>query len=68
MPQPRRTDDLDQRNADHATEIYLLIGAPEAVALTCGFVPLTVREQARAAIDWEHWASRRPRRRNGGRR
>ena len=41
------------RNAEHQQEIYLLIGPPEAAALVAGFVPPSVRQQARAALDWE---------------
>jgi hypothetical protein len=51
--------ELAQRNAAHETEIYLLVGRPEAVALVCGFVPQAVRRQARAAIDWEFYAGKR---------
>jgi hypothetical protein len=45
--------DRDQRNREHGPEIFLQVGEPEAAALVCGFVPHSVREQARAAIDWE---------------
>ena len=69
MPQPRiegpllnarrqsvakvERQERDERNREHGSEIFLQVGEPEAAALVCGFVPHSVREQARAAIDWE---------------
>ena len=36
----------------HEHRIYLLIGETEARDLMAGKVPESVREQARAAVDW----------------
>lgn len=44
--------DLDQRNEEHAMEIYLLVNETQARELMAGQVPEEVREMARAAIDW----------------
>jgi len=59
MPRTDLAPNVEVRNKEHGTEIYLLIGEPEAAALVAGFVPHTVRQQARAAIDWEGWAKSR---------
>jgi hypothetical protein len=55
-----KQQELAQRNAEHGTNIYLLVKEPEAVALVAGFVPHTIRQQARAAIDWEFHRNQRP--------
>jgi hypothetical protein len=54
---------LQERNAAHGTDVYLLIGEKEAYALAAGFLPTTVQAQARTALAWNFKrARRRPRR------
>lgn len=53
-----RRRELADRNAVHASEIFLQVGEREAAALAAGFVPRTVRRLAQCALDWQF----RPRR------
>lgn len=60
----RLADELAARNAEHGVDIFLQVNEPEAVALAAGFIPVSIRHQARAAVDWHFKpARRRPRRR-----
>ena len=56
----RVREQLDARNAEHVPEVYLLVGEREAYALAGGFLPTSVRAQAKAAVEWNF---SRPRRR-----
>jgi hypothetical protein len=42
---------LARRNAQHETEIWILVNPRHAAALICGVVPQTVTEQASDAIN-----------------
>lgn len=43
---------LAERNAEHDTEIYLLVNEAEALDLAAGCVPRTVQALARTALEW----------------
>jgi len=56
--------DLVQRNAEHETEIWLLVNEVQARALMVGEVPEAIRDMARAAVDWEWELAKRGSRRD----
>lgn len=58
----RSFDELFAAKDQGETMIFLLIGEPEARELWAGRVPEAVREQARAACDWQFTDVQRARR------
>ncbi len=50
---------LEERNAEHGTEFYVLVTEGQALDLASGYVPDSVKAMVRAMIEWREEDERR---------